>query len=389
VSGTIAKLIAASALALAVTVSATAAHLNPAKILAVTEHVANWQLAHLDTPIPGAAKETYEPLGWVNCALFVGITALADRSSDPNYAQVVYQLGAKEGWRLGPRLFHADDQVIAQSWVWAYEHKHDPRIIAPVKARFDAIIAAAPHGTLDFGHPAPGVEDACQKRWCWSDALFMAPPGWVELSRATGDPKYFAYADKEFWATTERLFSKTEHLYYRDTRFMTRRGPHGEKIFWSRGNGWVYAGLARILQFMPSDAPDRARYVKLFRQMSARLVELQKPDGYWPVSLLGPKQGTPPETSGTGFFTFGLAYGVASGLLPEPEYRQAAERGWTALVKAVEPDGKLGWVQQIGAGPDVVSRDDTQRYGVGAFLLAGSAMYDLARQTSKTKARNK
>jgi len=117
--------------------------------------------------------------------------------------------------------------------------------------------------------------------------------------------------------------------------------------------------------------------------MSARLVMLQKPDGYWPVSLLAPPAGTPPETSGTAFFTLGLAYGVKSGLLAEPVYRRAATAGWTALERAVHPDGRLGWVQPIGAAPDSVSADDTQPYGVGAFLLAGAARYDLARADAR------
>jgi rhamnogalacturonyl hydrolase YesR len=351
----------------------------PGPVLALTEHVAAWQLAHMNAP------EAADPRGWVQGSFFVGLAALADVSPDPAFAEAVLVHGRNQNWGLGPRPFHADDTVMAQSWIWAYEHARDPKMIAPVRARFDAIIAAAPHGTLDFGRPAPGMEDACQSRWCWSDALFMAPPAWFALSRATGDPKYRAYADKEYWATVKRLYSEDEHLFYRDTRFFARRGPQGEKIFWSRGNGWVYAGLARIIAILPADAPERPRYVTLFRQMSARLIALQKPDGTWPVSLLTPARNTPPETSGTGFFTAGLAYGVASGLLSAPEYRAAAEKGWAALAAAVEPDGKLGWVQQIGNAPDQVARTDTQLYGSGAFLLAGAAMVDMERPHPVTR----
>jgi len=96
--------------------------------------------------------------------------------------------------------------------------------------------------------------------------------------------------------------------------------------------------------------------------------------------LLDPRPDTPPETSGTGFFTYGLAWGVQTGLLKEARYRAAADRGWSVLTKAVETDGKLGWVQQVGSQPDEVGPDHTQPFGVGAFLLAGGAMYDLAGQ---------
>lgn len=195
-------------------------------------------------------------------------------------------------------------------------------------------------------------------------------PAWVALSKASGDGRYLAHADQEFWATTDFLYDRDEHLYFRDSRFITRRDADGRKIFWGRGNGWVFAGIARILTDLPPDHPSRPRYEALFKQMAARLVSLQGEQGYWPVSLLVPQK--TPETSGTGFFVYGLAWGINHGVLPAADYRPAVERGWHALTAAVAPDGKLGWVQRVGAAPDQVGPDDTQLYGVGAFLLAAS-----------------
>jgi unsaturated rhamnogalacturonyl hydrolase len=360
---------------------------TPGEIMALTSKVADWQLAHLDTThISAGPNDQASQLGWVYGAFYVGLTTLADQSSDAQYTTAVLEHGRRQNWGLEARLFHADDYVIGQSWVWAYEHTGDPAAIAALKARLDAIAAAAPKVPLSYGgNPPPDAESACQVRWCWADALFMGPPAWAELSRATGDPKYLAYADGEFWATVDFLFDKDESLFARDERFFTRRGAAGEKIFWSRGNGWVYAGIVRMLQFLPDDHPSRPRYESLFRKMSQRIVALQKPDGTWPVSLLSSPNGTPPETSGTGFYTFGLAYGVRTGLLPERAYRVAAERGWQALARAVTPEGKLGWVQQIGVGPDSVHAEDTQLYGVGAFLLTGSEMYRLALHDAVTR----
>jgi unsaturated rhamnogalacturonyl hydrolase len=350
------------------------------EIRALMQRVADWQLAQIDMSyVPTKPNDPKSLRGWVSGAFYVGLSALADHSPDPKYAEAIVSLSRSQDWGLGPRPFHADDYVVGQTWIWAYERARDPKMIAAVQARLDAIAAAAPAVPLAFSDsPPPGADHACQLRWCWSDALFMGPPTWAQLARATGDARYLTYADREYWATVAYLYDEKAGLFSRDSRFFDSRGPHGEKIFWSRGNAWVYAGLARMLQFLPSGYPGRPRYEALFRKMSERLVALQKRDGYWPASLLEPPDGTPPETSGTGFFTFGLAWGVSSGLLTEPKYREAADRGWAALVKAVDSNGKLGWVQQIGAAPDVVTADDTQRYGVGAFLLAGSAMIDLA-----------
>jgi len=332
--------------------------------------VAAWQLAHMDRfdyvhPHP----KTADPRGWVQGALYVGLAAFADRTGDADLIQAIRAHGAAQGWALGARPLHADDHVIGQAWLWAYGKDRDPAQIAPLKTRFDAILADPPRADMTF---IDGTEDQpCQARWCWSDALFMGPATWIGLSQATGDPRYAAYGDQEFWAATDHLFDKQEGLFFRDSRYFDRRDAQGRKIFWSRGNGWVYAGVVDILKTLPADHPSRPRYEALFRQMSDRLVTLQKADGCWAPSLLAPEN-APPETSGTGFFVYGLAYGLNHGLLKGAKYEAAVSKGWTALAGAVQPDGKLGWVQQIGYAPDNVEANDTQLYGVGAFLLAAS-----------------
>jgi rhamnogalacturonyl hydrolase YesR len=341
-----------------------------ARAVTLGRQVAAWQLAHMDRfdyvhPHP----KTADPRGWVQGAFYIGLAAFADRSGDADLIQAIRAHGAQQGWNLGARPLHADDHVIGQVWLWAYRQDHDPARIAPLRTRFDAILAAPPQADLTF---IDGTEDQpCQVRWCWSDALFMGPAAWTGLSQATGDPRYAAYGDQAFWATTDYLFDRREGLFYRDSRYFDRRDDRGRKVFWSRGNGWVYAGIVNILKTLPADHPSRPRYEALFRQMSDTLVTLQKSDGCWAPSLLAPEH-APPETSGTGFFVYGLAYGLNHGLLKGAKYKAAVAKGWSALAEAVQPDGKLGWVQQIGYAPDHVEPGDTQLYGVGAFLLAAS-----------------
>lgn len=343
-----------------------------ASALTLGRAVADWQLRHMDgrfdyvqTHRPG----TQNPRGWIQGAFYAGLTAFAERTADPGYAQALRAHGQAQDWGLGKRPLHADDHVIAQSWLWLHARDRDPAQIAPVKARFDAILADPPKADLTF---IDGTEDQpCQARWCWSDALFMAPPTWTALSAATGDPRYARYGDQEFWAATDWLLDKEHGLYFRDSRYFERRDEQGRKIFWSRGNGWAYAGIVNVLKTLPADHPSRPRYVALFKRMSAKLIALQKADGYWSVSLLAPEN-SPPETSGTAFFVYGLAWGVNQGLLKDVRYAQSARRGWDGLARAVGPDGKLGWVQQVGYAPDHVAAGDTQLYGAGAFLLAAS-----------------
>ena len=123
-------------------------------------------------------------------------------------------------------------------------------------------------------------------------------------------------------------------------------------------------------------------YEELFKEMAAKLKAVQKPDGYWAPSLLAAPEATPPESSGTGFFVYGMAWGIAAGLLDRQEYEPVVRRGWRALERAVQSHGMLGWVQQVSDRPEQVAPSDTQFYGVGAFLLAGSAVHDLYQATS-------
>jgi hypothetical protein len=156
------------------------------------------------------------------------------------------------------------------------------------------------------------------------------------------------------------------------------REKNGAKIFWSRGNGWVFGGLVRVLEAMPLDNPDRGMYETLYKEMAAKLIAIQPEDGMWRPSLLDPASFPVPESSGSGFFCYGLAWGINHGLLEEKTYLPAVIKAWQGLNRNVQADGKLGYVQPIGADPRMTKAEDTEIYGVGAFLLAGSEVYKIA-----------
>ncbi len=353
---------------------------SAASVDAAGRKVADWQLRHLDNfdyvPASQFRKDTAAPRDWIQAAFYVGLYTFADATQDPYLASAVIKHGEAEGWGFDQRPRHADADATGAVWVWAAGRTKDPAKLAPIRARFDAVLADPSKVSMDFSLKPEKGDPYCQARWCWSDAIFMAPPAWVSLSKVSGDRRYLDHADSEFWVTADYLYDKTDHLYFRDSRFIAKRSDAGQKIFWGRGNGWAFAGIARILQDLPANHPSRKKYEAVFKQMAAKIVTLQGAEGYWPVSLLEPQK--TPETSGTGFFVYGLAWGVNHGLLSRAQYGPAIDKGWKALDAAVEPDGRLGWVQRVGAAPDQVGRDDTQLYGVGAFLLAASEVRGLA-----------
>jgi rhamnogalacturonyl hydrolase YesR len=326
---------------------------------------ADWQLEHLST---------HAPYDWTQAAFYTGMMAFADVTDDPKYVDSMKAMGEKNQWRPGLRPGHADDYAVIATYAKIFQRDKDKLMLAPALALFSFLAARKYDEPLLWG----GAIETRELAWC--DALFMGPPAMAAVSVATGDRKYLDLANRLWWKTTDFLYDRDERLYYRDSRYFEQREKNGRKVFWSRGNGWVIAGLARLLQDMPADYPERGRYVALFREMAEKVRAVQGQDGYWRSSLLDPESRPNPETSGTGFFTFSLAWGINAGLLDRATFEPHVRRGWEAMVRAVHPDGMLGWVQQIGAEPGSATFESTEVYGVGALLLAGSEVHKLARR---------
>ena len=338
----------------------------PKPVLEIMQRVADWQLAH---------PSVHKPTDWTQGAGDAGMMALAGISGDVKYRNAMLAMGATNEWKLGPRKFHADDHAVGQTYAELYLLYREPKMIAPLRKSFDAILAEPSKvQSLAFNQP----KGIAGENWAWCDSLFMAPPAWVRLYAATGDEKYLDFAVKEWWRTTDYLYDKTEHLYFRDSTYFKKTEANGKKVFWGRGNGWVMGGLVRVLQYLPTNHPYRARFEQLFKEMSAKILTCQQPDGLWRASLLDPDSYPMKETSGSGFYTYALAWGVNQGLLDKAQFEPAVRKAWAALVSCVDADGKLTHVQPIGADPKKFDETATEVYGVGAFLLAGSEVYKIA-----------
>ncbi|MGH7979824.1 MAG: glycoside hydrolase family 88 protein, partial [Limisphaerales bacterium] len=355
-----------SILALSIFRSPAQSVLTPTSVLNEMQLVGDWQLAH---PV------TERPTGWICAAGDIGMMALSGISGDPKYRDAMLAKGDANDWQLPEyrgRKYHADDQCIGQVWSELYFLYRENQMIAPMRAKMDFILANPPADqSLDM------IQGKTPQSWSWCDALFMAPPSWLRLYAATGDERYINYALTNFWRTADFLYDKDDHLFFRDSTFFDQREPNGAKVFWSRGNGWVFAGIVRILQYLPNNHPDRPRLEQLFREMAGEILDCQQPDGLWRSSLLDPKDYPMPEVSGSALFTYGLAWGLNQGLL-DGNVEPAVWKAWSALVNCVDATGRVTHIQPHGAGPALFPEDSTAPYGAGVFLLAGSEVYRLA-----------
>jgi rhamnogalacturonyl hydrolase YesR len=344
-----------------------------AEILRTAETMTLAEIARMQAAetAAGGLRRFRTDASWIPAAFFVGAARVARVSQNDRIYGYLRDRGERFYYGLrGPgapvALLNADDQAIGDLYIELYARRRLPGVLMPLRQRMDF--------TAPYLEKTPTPKKLV---WWWSDSLFMAPPVYARMSAITGDPKYLRAMDVQWWRTYERLWDPKEHLFFRDERFITRRAASGEKIFWSRGNGWVLAGLARVLEAMPADFPSRPRYEALYRDMAARLAGLQHADGLWRTSLTDASDHPEPETSGSAFFVYGLAFGVNHGVLDRKTYLPVVERGWAGLNRHVRPDGLMGMVQRAGDQPVPTRIEDTALYASGAYLLAAMEMVEL------------
>lgn len=329
--------------------------------------VADWQVQE---PL------RYELTEWTTGALFTGMVEWSKIAGTDKYFNWLMEKGNQARWRLGNRVYMADDHCVGQMYIEMYRKYGDKKMINNLKSRFDWILGNQLKISLRFQSDSV---TSCTDRWSWCDAIFMGPTVWTKLAAVTGKKKYLDFMEQEFKATTDYLYDREERLYFRDDKYFNAREANGKKVFWGRGNGWVLAGLSIILKELPSDYPNRKMFEQIYKDMCAKVASLQDVNGYWHASLLDPASYPQPETSASSFYVFAIAWGINNGILPREEYKTVAEKGWQALVKTIHPDGKLGFVQPVGESPKNVTEDMTEIYGVGAFLLAGTEMIKLVK----------
>jgi unsaturated rhamnogalacturonyl hydrolase len=262
-------------------------------------------------------------------------------------------------------VLFGDWQVCFQTYIDLYE----------LDGRKDKRRIARAREVMDYQISTPNSD-----YWWWADGLYMVMPVMTKLYKATGDRRYLDKLREYFTYADKLMYDAEAGLYYRDAKYIYPKhtSAKGGKDFWARGDGWVFAALAKVLADLPPDDPARPLFLDRFKRMAAALKPLQQADGYWTRSLLDPAQAPGPESSGTAFFTYAYAWGINNGYLDRADYGQTALRGWRFLSElALQPDGKVGYVQPIGerAIPgQVVNQDSTAPFGVGAFLLAAAEM---------------
>jgi unsaturated rhamnogalacturonyl hydrolase len=316
---------------------------------------------------------------WTRAVYYEGLLGLYGASPKPAYLDYALSWGNAHAWQLrnnDSTTTNADNQCAGQAYIDLYnlDGGKDAKRITAIQQSIDGMLKSS-------------VTNA----WTWVDAIQMSMPVFARFGVLRPEGGYFdaMYALYSHPKHTEGqgLYNTTDHLWWRDANWKSQKSPNNQQVYWSRGNGWVFAALARVLEILPETDPHRAEYTQDFKDMASALLKLQRDDGFWNPSLKDPMHFGGPESSGTSLFVYGMAWGVRRGLLDEATYAPALVHAWTSLVKvAVHPNGFIGYMQSSGDDPsdgqpltfDKVP--DFEDYGVGCFLLAGSELVKLSKK---------
>jgi rhamnogalacturonyl hydrolase YesR len=312
---------------------------------------------------------------WTRGVYYEGLLALYGVDAQARYYDYAVLWGTRHAWGLngGVATRSADNHCAGQTYIDLYRIDPRPERIRDIKTSIDAMVAGA------------AVND-----WTWIDAIQMAMPVFARLGVVYNDPAYFAkmyafYHSSKAVQGVAGFYSTTDHLWWRDVDFDPPYvEPNGQSCYWSRGNGWVYAALARVLDILPATDAHRAEYLADFLAMSDALRAVQRTDGFWNVSLRDPTHFGGPELSGTSLFAYGMAWGIRKGLLPPATFGPVVRQAWTAMASTVHSNGFLGYVQGTGKQPSdgqPVTFDSVpnfEDFGLGSFLLGGAEVWKLA-----------
>lgn len=306
---------------------------------------------------------------WTRAVYYEGLMALYRADPQQRYYDYAVEWGESHDWGLtgGDSIRHADYQTAGQTYIELYNIDPQPERIQSIKVAIDNM-----------------VNSEKSDDWHWIDAIQMAMPIFAQFGVLYEDNAYYEKM-YDLYTTTRNeigggLYNPQDSLWWRDADFVPPyTSANGKNVYWSRGNGWVAAALARVMTIMPENAPHYEEYKRDFLAMAHALVPLQREDGFWNVSLHDPDQFGGKETSGTAFFTYALAWGVNNELLDAAVFKPVIAKSWNGMTHdALHPNGFLGYVQGTGKEPkdgqpvSYNSKPDFEDYGLGAFLFAGT-----------------
>ena len=365
---------------------------TPQEVLKVAQRANDYFMKKYSDPtVPTNVNKIRPSSLWTRAVYYEGLMELYKVDPQQRYINYTDRWADFHKWtpRNGITTCDADDQCCEQTYLDRYMMTKDEKMIVHVKE--------------NLAHQMKTGNDKKANGelygwWTWIDAIQMAMPVYSKMFRITGEQKYIDHAMRMYTWSRDTLagglFNTVEGLWWRDADYVPPyKEKDGNNCYWSRGSGWVYAALVKVMEDLEAVMKTNTKakkaakkYYKSLKKdfilMSQGLLSCQREDGFWNPSLMSEANYGGKELTGTSLFLYGMSWGMNHGILKAKQYKPACDRAWNAMVKdAVHQDGFLGWVQGTGKDPSAgqpLAYDkvpDFEDYGTGCFLLGAVEYY--------------
>jgi rhamnogalacturonyl hydrolase YesR len=295
---------------------------------------------------------------WFNALFIKGDIEAYRMTGDAKYLTYATGWANHNNWKLPTNAPNYDGPEASQEYIDLYELNpaHPARDIADAQAYLTRQTKRVQGGKVNDLSYVDAVRLGAMSAFA---RLGVPAKNQAELDAMA---KMFAW-------TEAHIYDKKNALWWRDSRWV------GTTQHWSRGNGWIVIALTDTVAALPAGDANRAHYISLLQAMFAKLKATQQAGGYWTADVDHPSAYPAPESSGTSFFTYGMARGIQLGYVDKATYLPVVQKAWGWLRNtALRSNGVVGYVQGPSSHPSQhqpISPTATTNYGVGAFLMAG------------------
>ena len=280
---------------------------------------------HIQKPASIRSTITYPTV-----CVWLGSLRFAKAAGDQTLANLLqdrFNLLLSKGAEFLPHMHHVDFNMFGSLPLELYQQTRNLTYL-DCGLRYADTQWAIPYYAIDE-EKAWATQGYSWQTRLWIDDMYMITIVQTQAYKASGNPEYLDRAAREMVMYLDTLQLKNGLFYHApDVPFI-----------WSRGNGWMAAGMAELLGVLPSGHPCRARIMDGYLLMMNTLKGYQRKSGLW--NQLIDKEDFWGETSGSAMFTYAMILGIKAGWLDEASFAPVVRKAWTALVDHIDENGNI------------------------------------------------
>jgi unsaturated rhamnogalacturonyl hydrolase len=320
---------------------------------------------------------------WDSGVMMMGFLSLWEVTGDDDYFDYV-QAWIDSYIAAGYHITSSDTSIPGYSALQLYKHTNNPAYLE-VGARVWDYIAEKAGRTSEGGLNHMGWISGNQ---IWVDTLFMVGPFMLEYASITSDNAPYEEFALQLDVFRNRLRDDETGLYRHRYDDDTGELMPADKLYWGRGNGWVFNALNYAKQNLPEQYQDGLSFDLDADTAQMKESFLNAPTFGGRFHTILNREETYLETSAALLFAHGLTLAMDADGQMNTEDMERVEHYLSGAIDQIVTDSAQNTLllgTSYGTSPGSVEyyhevlKGENVAYGVGLFLLTACAREKLGR----------